>query len=356
MDSSSPRSRGVLDPSGGHVATSVWFPRAGAVDLRPEPLPEVGPDEVRVRAVASALSHGTEMLVYRGQVPAELGLDLPTLRGSFGFPIKYGYASVGRVVETGAAVQNLDTGDLVFVHHPHQTEYVVPASLPIRLPPDPDAETGIFLANLETAVNVMLDAAPRLGERVVIVGQGVVGLLLTQLARRAGAGLVIAVEPLAMRRELARAVGADHVLPPGDGLDEAVRRLTDGVGADLALEVSGSANALGPAIDCVAFQGTVVVCSWYGAKPVTVALGGAFHRGRIRVVSSRVSSIAPALQPRWSWECRLALARDLLPTLRLAPLITHRIPFRRAGDAYALVDHHPEETVQVILTYGDGDV
>src|SRR5205823_6964913 len=227
-------------------ATSVWFPWAGAVELRREPLPRVGPEEVRVRTLCSALSQGTEMLVYRGQVPPELALDLPTLRGSFAFPIKYGYASVGRIVETGAAVQNLRTGDLVFVHHPHQTEYVVPASLPIRLPPDLDAETGIFLANLETAVNVMLDAAPRLGERVVIFGQGVVGLLLTQLARRAGAGLVIAVEPLARRHELARAVGADQVLPPGDGLVEAVRRLTDGVGADLALEASGSGHALGP--------------------------------------------------------------------------------------------------------------
>src|SRR2546430_6382537 len=236
MDSSSPRRcRGGLhppiDPSGGRVATSVWLPRAGDVELRHEPLPEVGPDEVRVRALASALSHGTEVLVYRGQVPAELGLDLPTLRGSFSFPIKYGYASVGRVVETGAAVHDLRAGDLVFVHHPHQTEYVVPASLPIRLPPDLDAETGIFLANVETAVNVMLDAAPRLGERVVIFGQGVVGLLLTQLARRAGAGLVIAVEPLALRRELAQAAGAASVLSPGAGLVEAGRRLTDGGGA-----------------------------------------------------------------------------------------------------------------------------
>jgi 2-desacetyl-2-hydroxyethyl bacteriochlorophyllide A dehydrogenase len=358
MDSSSPRhAKGGLhpprDPSGGHGATSVWFPRAGAVELRRESLPAVAPDEARVRAIASALSHGTEMLVYRGQVPAELSLDLPTLRGSFRFPIKYGYASVGRVVETGAAVQSLHAGDLVFVHHPHQTEYVVPASLPIRLPPDLDAETGIFLANLETALNVMLDAAPRLGERVVIFGQGVVGLLLTQLARRAGAGLVIAVEPLALRHDLARAVGADHVLPPGDGLVEAVRRLTDGVGADLALEASGSGTALGPAIECVAFRGTVVVCSWYGAKPVTLALGGAFHRGRVRLVSSQVSSIDPALQPRWSRQRRLALARELLSTLRLAPLITHRIPFHRAPDAYALVDRHPEETVQVILIYGE---
>src|SRR5438093_13669512 len=163
MDSSSPhRCRGGLHPpigpAGGRSATSVWFPRAGDVELRREPLPEVGPDEVRVRAVASALSHGTEMLVYRGQVPAELGLDLPTLRGSFSFPIKYGYASTGSVVEAGPAVTSVREGELVFVLHPHQDEFVVPAALATPLPPGVPAEAGIFLANLETAINITLDA------------------------------------------------------------------------------------------------------------------------------------------------------------------------------------------------------
>jgi 2-desacetyl-2-hydroxyethyl bacteriochlorophyllide A dehydrogenase len=335
------------------ASLAVWFPRARGVALCEETLPDVGPQDVRVRAVASALSHGTEMLVYRGQVPANLGLDLPTLRGGFDFPIKYGYASVGRVMEAGAAVESLHAGDLVFVHHPHQAEYVVPAALAVRLPPGLPPELGVFVANLETAVNALLDAHPRLGERLVIFGQGTVGLLLTQLARRAGAGLIVAVDPLATRRELAVTVGADLTLPPDADLSGAVRRLTEGLGADLALEASGNGAALQQAIECVAFQGTVVVCSWYGARPVTLHLGGAFHRDRLRIVSSQVSSIDPALEPRWSRTRRLALALDLLPSLQLAPLITHRIPFSRAAEAYALVDQHPEETVQVILTYDD---
>src|SRR5919198_3390828 len=215
---------------------AVWFPRAGEVELREEPLPGVGPGEVRLRAVASALSHGTEMLVYRGQVPSTLALDLPTVRGSFNFPIKYGYASVGRVVETGANVEGLCVDDLVFVHHPHQAEYVVPASLAVGLPPNLPPELGVFLANLETAVNALLDAHPRLGERLVIFGQGTVGLLLTQVARRAGAGLIVAVDPLEIRRDLAATVGADMALPPDADLPDNVRRLTGDLGADLALE------------------------------------------------------------------------------------------------------------------------
>ena len=168
-------------------ATAVWLTQPRTLELRREPLPELGPGDVRIEAIASAISHGTEMLVYRGQVPLDLELDLPTLRGSFAFPIKYGYASVGRVVDVGVAVDSLTRGDVVFVHHPHQSSYVVPATMPIALPSGLDPTLGVFLANVETALTIALDAAPRLGERVAIFGQGVVGLLLTQLIRRTGA-------------------------------------------------------------------------------------------------------------------------------------------------------------------------
>ncbi len=321
------------------------------MELRDEPLREPGPGEVRVRAVASAISHGTEMLVYRGQVSPELDLDLPTLAGSFAFPIKYGYASVGKVTAVGPGVTAPHTGDLVFVHHPHQTEYVVLASLPIPLPPGLQAEYGVFTANLETAVNVLLDAHPRLGERVVVFGQGVVGLLVTQLLRRAGVERLIVVDPIPARRELAVRLGATDALPPDDSLVAGVRERTDGAGADLAIEVSGNQAALTLAIDCVAFQGTVVVASWYGTKPVVLNLGGAFHRGRLRLVSSQVSHLDPTLEPRWSMRRRRELAMSLLPELELAPLISHRIPVQDAAAAYKLVDRHPDEAIQVILTY-----
>lgn len=338
------------------MAESVWIAAPGVVAVREEALPAVGPGDVHVRALVSGISHGTEMLVYRGQAPPDLPLDLPTLQGSFRFPIKYGYASVGRVAAVGPGVEDLRPGDLVFVHHPHQTEYVVPSALPVRLPPDLPAEAGVFVANLETAVNVLLDAGPRLGERVLVFGQGVVGLLLTSLFRRAGAALVMVVDPIPRRRALAREMGADVTLAPDEGVAEAVYHLTEGGGADVVVEASGNPEALRQALPCAAFQGTVVVASWYGTKPVTLDLGDAFHRRRLRLVGSQVSTVDPSLQPRWSRSRRLRLAVDLLRQLPLVGLVTHRVPFRRAAEAYALVDRRPQEVVQVVLTYGASDV
>jgi len=329
------------------VAAALWFPRARSVELRSEALAETGPDEVRVRATLSAISHGTEMLVYRGEVDADLALDLPTLAGGYGFPLKYGYASVGHAVSVGRDVRTVHEGDLLFALHPHQDEYVIRETL-VRPLPRSVPEQGVFLANLETAINVVLDAKPRLGENVVVFGQGVVGLLVTQLLRHSGAR-VLAVEPSALRRSFAERCGAEAAIAPSDAAS--LRTLTGGRGADIAIDASGSPDALQQAIDCVAPEGTVVVCSWYGEKPVPLELGGSFHRGRVRLVSSQVGRIDPSLAPRWDRERRLALATDLLGELILAELITHRIPFARAAEAYALLDSRGAETVQVVLDY-----
>jgi 2-desacetyl-2-hydroxyethyl bacteriochlorophyllide A dehydrogenase len=330
------------------VAAAVWFPRARSVELRTEELADPAPEEVRVRAALSAISHGTEMLVYRGEVDENLALDLPTLAGGYGFPLKYGYASVGRAVAVGRDVRGLREGDLVFALHPHQDEYVVSESLVRRLPDRTLPEQGVFLANLETAINVVLDAKPRLGEVVAVFGQGVVGLLVTQLLRRSGAR-VIAIEPSALRRSFAERCGAEAAIAPGEAA--LLRTLTSGRGADSAIDASGSPSALQEAIDCVALEGTVVVCSWYGDKPVPLDLGGRFHRGRVRLVSSQVGRIDPSLAPRWDRERRLELATELLGELVLADLITHRIPFAHAADAYALLDSGDPETIQVVLDY-----
>jgi len=331
------------------MTASVWFPRAREVEIRDETVGRPGAGEVRIHAIASGLSHGTEMLVFRGEVPADLALDLPTLAGSYAFPIKFGYASVGRVVETGAGVTELAPGDHVFVHHPHQQEYVVRAAAVLRLPKRLAPELGVFLANCETALNVVLDAHPHFGDEVAVIGQGVVGLLVTQLLERGGAR-VTAVEPIAVRRELALRCGADDAVTPEAALARIATR-TNGRGADVVIEASGNGRALQLAIDAAAFQASVVVCSWYGTKPVSLDLGSRFHRRRLRLVSSQVSQLDPALAPRWDRRRRLDTALALLEELVLGPLITHRIPFARAAEAYELVDQRPEETVQVILTY-----
>lgn len=330
---------------------AVWFPAAGVAEIRTEPPQPVGPTDVRVRAIVSGLSAGSELLVYRGLAPSELPPDLPTVKGDFRFPIKFGYASVGTVAEIGAEVAGLGLDDVVFAHHPHQTEYVVPADFPIRLPKGPPVERGVFAANLETAATVVLDAHPRLEEAVLVVGQGIVGLLVTMLLKRAGARPVIAVDLHERRRDAAIRAGADHAFGPDEGLVPSILELTGGRGVDVAVEASGSPAALQSCIDAAAFGGRIVVASWYGARDVTLALGGAFHRRRLRLISSQVSTLDPALSNRWSRERRTELVRALLTELPLEDLISHRFPFRAAASAYELLETKPEESLQVVLDY-----
>src|SRR5215213_226252 len=190
-------------------ARALWLAAARTPELREERALPPGPGEVRVRAIASAISQGTEMLVYRGEVPAELPLDLPTLAGAFAFPIKYGYAVVGRVIDVGDGVESVGPGDVVFALHPHQSVFTAPVDMVTPLPGGIDPLAGVFTANLETAVNVLLDTPLKLGETVAVFGLGTVGLLTAQLLRRAGAGRVIGVEPLARRRTAGEAAGVD---------------------------------------------------------------------------------------------------------------------------------------------------
>ena len=331
-------------------ARALWFTAPRTATLREESVPPPGPGQVRVETIASAVSAGTEMLVYRGEVSQHLPLDLPTLQGTYGFPIKYGYAAAGRVFDTGPGVEHLSVGDTVFVHHPHQEAFVVPARLPVRLPEGLDPPLGVFVANLETAINVVHDTPLRLGETALVLGGGVVGQLVARLLRLAGAGVVLVVDSLTKRRELAVAAGADHALKI-EGLNERIMEITGGRGVDVAVEASGSGAALQAAIEAVAVEGTVVVASWYGTRPVTLDLGGHFHRGRVRLRSSQVGRLDPALAPRWDRDRRTQTVVALLDKLELSNLISHRLPFDRAAEAYALLDERPGEAVQVVFTY-----
>ena len=335
-------------------ATSIWFTSPRNVELRSATATPPGVGQVRIEALFSGISHGTEMLVYRGECPRSLSLDsaLPTLRGDFNFPINYGYASVGRIVDAGSDVVELAQGDLVFAFNPHQTCYTVPISAVIRLPRELDPRIGVFAANLETAVNALLDAAPRLGERVVVIGQGVVGLLITQLARRAGASLVVTSDLYEKRRQLSQSAGADMVLDPAiESLSERVSALTGGTGADVVIEASGQPQALNDAIAAAGLEGRVVVVSWYGTKRADLALGSDFHRKRVTLKSSQVSSLDPSLSARWSLVRRRELAVRYLAELSLGELISHVLPFDRAAEAYRLIDERPAEIIQVVLDY-----
>lgn len=336
---------------GGMRARALWMNGPRSLEIRDEAAPTPGPGEARVQTIASGISAGTEMLVYRGQVDADLPLDLPTLDGSFAFPIKYGYAAVGRVIDTGPGVVRPAPGDLVFALHPHQTAFTIAAAALLPLPAGLSPVAGLFAANVETAVNAVLDAAPRLGEMVAVFGQGTVGLLIAALLKRAGAAPVIAIDPFPRRRAAALEMGADLALAPEAETAARLRALTDGRGVDIAVEVSGSPATLQAAIDAVADEGTVLVVSWYGTKVASLELGGRFHRGRIHLRSSQVGRLDPALAPRWDHARRSALVASLLPQLGLERLVSHRLPFERAAEGYQLLDERPGEALQVALVY-----
>ncbi len=341
----------TITPNNVIEAQAVWFAAPRRAELRAESVPPPGSGHVRVQTLVSALSHGTERLVYRGEVPADLPLDLPMLRGTFRFPIKYGYAAVGRVLDIGPDVATHAPGDAVFVLHPHQTVFTVPATMATKLPTGVDPWLGVFVANGETATNIVHDTPLHFGETAVVFGQGVVGLLVAQILRLAGARRVFAVEPSAVRQALALQVGVDAVFPPGADLEDQIRAANHDRAPDVVIEVSGAPAALQMALDLAANDGTVVVASWYGTKPVSLQLGGHFHRGRVRLRSSQVGQLNPELGRRWNYARRMETVLDLLPRLQLAPLITHRIPFADAPTAFDLLDTHAAETGQIVLTY-----
>ncbi len=332
-----------MDPE----ARALFFIRPGTVELRGEPLVP-RPGQVRVRSRLMGISHGTELLAFRGQLPAGLEADpvLDSLPGRLEYPLKYGYSNCGRVEKGG-----LRAGQRVFAFYPHQDLFDADPAELVALPDEVSDEQAVFLANLETALGIVHDAGSRLGDCALVVGLGVVGLLVSALLLRGGAGLVIGVEPHALRREQAERLGC-RALSSGEGeprLRERIAELTRGRGPDAAVNCSGSEAGLQLAVDTLCFEGTLVEASWYGSRPVTLELGVAFHRRRLRLISSQVSRVASALGPRWDKRRRLALAVQLLPALDPSRWITHRFPLSRAQEAFELLDRHPERVLQVVL-------
>ncbi len=327
---------------------------------RTEPCPSPGPGQVQVQVHWSAPSPGTEMLLYRGQWPPEVPLDdaLPALQGRFAYPVAYGYSTVGRVVAVGPEVAEEWVGRWVFAFQPHASCYTAAVDQVRPLPPDLTPEDALFLPNLETAVTFALDAAPRIGEHVIVLGQGVVGLLTTGVLAAMPLGSLTVVDRYAQRRALALAWGAQQAVPPPVSAEELAALRAHKAphprypGADVVLEVSGAPQALQTAIEVAGFGARIVVGSWYGAKPVTLDLGGRFHRARLQLVSSQVTTLAPGLGGLWNPQRRWTVAEREAQRLRPARhLVTHRLPAAQAEEAYRLLDQHPERTVQVLLRW-----
>jgi 2-desacetyl-2-hydroxyethyl bacteriochlorophyllide A dehydrogenase len=340
------------------AARVLYFTAPYQVTVREEWLPPPAPGQVLVQTVVSAISPGTELLIYRGQVPTDLAIDetITALAGTLTFPLKYGYAAVGRVIAAGSPAERAWQGRLIFAFQPHASHFL---SAPDELLPVPDPlspEEAVFLPNMETAVNFLMDGHPLIGERVVVFGQGIVGLLTTALLGRVPLSRLITLDRYAFRRERSREWGAHASLDAGK--DDVLARLQACLqdehavaGADLTYELSGNPAALDQAIAVTGFNGRVVIGSWYGQKRADLNLGGRFHRSRIRLISSQVSTIAPEWGGRWTKGRRLHVAWQMLQHVRPAHLITHRFPFEQAGQAYALLDQRPEEAMQVLFTY-----
>ncbi len=331
---------------------SVYFTAPGQVATIQENMPAPAPGEALVETLVSAISPGTEMLFYRGQLPAGVSIDtsIAALSGGLRYPLKYGYACVGRVIGLGAGIPDEWMGRLIFAFHPHESHFCAPLSSLLPVPPGMEPERAALLPNAETAVNLVMDGAPLMGERVVVFGLGIVGLLTTALLAQFPLAVLYAVDPIARRRELALSLGGTQTFDPAD-TESLSASLADSHGADLIFELSGQPAALDQAVQTAGYGARVVVGSWYGNKRASLELGEHFHRNRIQIVSSQVSTLAPSLTGRWTKARRMESAWRFLAALPVEQLITHRFPVAEAATAYRLIDRQPEQTVQVVLEY-----
>lgn len=334
---------------------AVVMSAPGRIEVRREAVPEPAPDGVVVRADASAISAGTELLLYRGQGPAEIPLDatLGTLPGKIEFPLRYGYAAVGEVITAGPQAPSKLIGRRAFCFHPHASHLAAAGADVIPIPEDIADRDALFLAAAETAVTLVLDGRPAIGERTVVFGQGVVGLLVTALLSRHPIGDLVAVEPSAARRRAAMEAGADIAADPVElaGLAAGWQSGPEGDLADLVYELSGNPLALNQAIGVAGFGARIVIGSWYGSKPAALDLGGRFHRSRIRLTASQVSTLPPELSGRWTKARRIAVAWEMIRRVAPSRWISHEFPVEDAARAYALLDSGAEDVLQVILRY-----
>jgi 2-desacetyl-2-hydroxyethyl bacteriochlorophyllide A dehydrogenase len=323
-------------------------------------------DEVRATAIVSGISHGTELTLWRGGSPFhghEFDRDLRAfVETAWGgsYPARLGYEWVGRVRAVGDAVRHVAPGDLVHLPRSHAETQTVSMDeargLPFVLPGNLAPERATLLQTTTIALQAVQDAGVTVGDRIAVFGLGVLGLLAVQLARLNGAAWVGAVDPLASRRALAQTLGADGAFDPSAadvGLE--LKRAT-GSGVDTAIELSGSYAALHEALRGVRVAGTVVAAGFYAGGAADLQLGQEFHHNRLTLLASMGGWDCPPRDPAWPRARARKHAADLLSSGRLQvdDLVTDRIPFGKAADAYRLIDAHPDRTLRVVLVYEQG--
>lgn len=308
------------------------------VALLPVEVSPPGAGTVQVRTEVSALSAGTERLLFRDEVEPEVSLDAAFSASKSRFPLRTGYSAVGKVTALGAGVGAEWLGARVFAFRPHQDVWTAGVDEVLRIPDEVPAERAALLANLETAVSLVMDGAPVLGESVAVLGLGIVGQAVAAILSRVGLGAVLAQDARADRLELAARAW------------NVTSRASAGA-ADLVFELTGQPEALPQALALARREGRVIVGSWYGTRSAPLTFGTQVHRGRQTVVFSQVSELASGLTGRFTKERRFGVALDWLKKLPLEQVITHRVPFAEGAQAWQLLDTAPPGCLQIVLTY-----
>ncbi len=326
-------------------ARAVVFVAPRSVQVQHVDLEEPRRGQVLVRTAMSGISGGTEMLGYRGEIDPDVPLDgsLGALEGTFRYPFSYGYSAVGTVERSNADVPE---GSDVFAFHPHQDRFVAEADALIPLGDLPPRSATLFPL-VETGLQVALDADVRIGDPVAVIGLGPVGILTGAVLAREGAE-VLGSDPNAFRRDVAKRFEVTAHAP--DDLRSAVFD-TAPHGASVVVEASGDPASLASALGLLRHEGAAIVASWYGRKQVSLPLGAEFHRRRLTIRSSQVSTIPARLAGSWDVARRRDVALRLLRELPVDHLATHDFPFERAAEAYAAIDRADEELIHAALTY-----
>ena len=303
-------------------AHAFWLRAPGVGEILPVTLPAPGRDDVTVRTLRSGVSRGTETLVFRGGVPPTQYdvMRAPFQEGEFPAPVKYGYLSVGAVEHGPAALR----GRTVFCLYPHQTAYVVPAAAVTIVPDGVPPDRAVLAGTVETAVNALWDAAPLLGDRVTVIGAGMVGCCVARLLARFPAVDVTLVDVDPGRADVADAIGVAFASP-----DEAAD------GRDLVFHASATSAGLQRSLELLGPEGTVIDLSWYGDAEVRLALGGVFHSRRLGIRASQVGTVAPIRSGRRTTGERLGLALELLRDPAFDALVTGRSPFSELPEVMA---------------------
>ena len=334
--------------------SAVTFIAPRRVEVQQEEASGPGSGRLLVRTRLSAISAGTELLVYRGEAPSEMAADesIAALQSGLSFPLRYGYAAVGDVAQVGEGVDANLIGRRVFAFNPHESLFEAEPESLMEIPEGVSYEDAAMLPSMETAVNFAMDGAPLVGENVLIIGQGIIGLLTTALLAQMPLASLITLDTVEARREMSLGLGATASYEPSmPGAVDEIAAAFGGHGADLVYELSGRPEVLDTAIALTGYGGRIVVGSWYGTKRAPIDLGGSFHRSRIRLISSQVTTIAPELSGRWDKQRRFATAWRMLERLKPSQLVTHRFPIEEAASAYRLLDESPGDALQVLLTY-----